>query len=196
MNFILGGLKTTSSKFWARNTSSLIKPNFLREVFLLWHQKNSVIWEGLKLCEFFSEVPQHELCVFPTNKNNHNHMQAKWHPWKALCMKDTQKRLHDFHSNVYIDSKTNIKKNKSRKKGSKCTWNLLLEYMYPMNDIHTHFLLSSWDTIEQPLVEVWVRQELLQRYHSRSAVELKTKPTKTKQKPTPIFMGVLDCTFF
>lgn len=52
-----------------------------------------------------------------------------------------------------------------------------------INDTHMHFLLSSWGTT---LVEVWVRQELLQRYHSRSAMELKTKPTKPKQNKTPL----------
>lgn len=54
-----------------------------------------------------------------------------------------------------------------------------------MDDILMHVLLSSWGTAQQPLVKVWVRQETLQSYHSRSTVELKTKPIKTKPKKTP-----------
>lgn len=77
-----------------------------------------------------------------------------------------------------------LKKNESGKKRVLNAWNLFLEYLHPMNDIHMHVLLSHllcWGTAQQPLVKVWVRQETLQSYHSRSAVELKTKPIKTKQ---------------
>lgn len=41
------------------------------------------------------------------------------------------------------------KKKKAEKKSSECTWNLFLEYLYPMNDLHMHVLLSSWGTAQQ-----------------------------------------------
>lgn len=130
---------------------------------------------------FFSEVPQHELCVFPTNENNCNHMQAKWYSLRNACMKDTQNWLVDFQPNVYInsDSETNIKKTKKRqKKPVMNAWNLFLEYLCT-HEWHTcaHFTLqlvySTTSTGE-------VLGHTLQSYHSRSTA---IKKTQIKQKP-------------
>lgn len=128
-------------------------------------------------------------------------MQAKWHPWRDLCMKDTQKWLDDFHLNVCIDSdsKTTIKKNESgKKKGSECLKSV--PRIPAPHEWHTHARFTctlvvlgySTTTTGKGLGQTRDSAEL--PFKECSGIKNKTNRNKTKQKnpnqnPLPSLWG-------